>query len=40
MRAMTHRRFIDVVRAWLRQVFRHTTVERNSADEFERFFGQ
>ncbi|MEY2474385.1 MAG: hypothetical protein QOK28_3714 [Actinomycetota bacterium] len=39
MKAVAHRRFVDVFRDWLRHLFHHSPVARDSADEFERFFG-
>ena len=40
MSVIVHRRFIDVVRDWLRHLFHHDTVEHDSVREFERFFGE
>jgi hypothetical protein len=40
MRAVAHRRFIDIVRDWFRHLFHPTTVEHDSVREFERFFGE
>jgi hypothetical protein len=40
MKAVAHRRLIDVLRDWLRSLFHHSPVARDSADEFERFFGK
>jgi hypothetical protein len=42
MRTVAHRlHFIDILRDWFRHLFKSShTAEQDSAEEFERFFGE